>query len=229
MALGEFRAWKTTVETRFNLSSIVLDRRGEILHRMSSMREMDQVRVSADKMQCQSKDGRTRFHISPKNAFVSHECFDGWRDFTNTTGGFFRHTLWEHLSIPEFKWVGCRTQGFIVVESFEDLRDELVSVINIPDGATEAIGLPLYDIGFPFVFENDNRKISITFGPMLQDQMKGFFEFEEGLPEEALFIDVDYIDKVGMKPRRLRQFAADGYHFATRRAVKFINSFREGA
>lgn len=50
----------------------------------------------------------------------------------------------------------------------------------------------IIDIGFPINFQSGNAKYNLSMGPMRLSQIQSFFDIKEGLPDEGLFIDVDY-------------------------------------
>jgi hypothetical protein len=57
----------------------------------------------------------------------------------------------------------------------------------------------LVDIGAPLNFEDEDGLFNTMCGPMNRDQLKQFFLKKDGLPEVALFFDIDYFQRPAIK------------------------------
>ncbi len=57
----------------------------------------------------------------------------------------------------------------------------------------------LVDIGAPLNFEDEDGLFNTTCGTMNRDQLKQFFLKKEGLPEVALYFDIDYFQRPATK------------------------------
>jgi len=76
------------------------------------------------------------------------------------------------------------------------------------------------DIGVSFVFNDEDYKVNVTFGPMEMTQLRGMlFSKPDDLPSVLTFLDVDYSLKsegLELSERELRDFTRRALDFAKR-------------
>ena len=108
---------------------------------------------------------------------------------------FFRRAL-NLLEVSEVAFVGVRTFWAAAVDSFEELKDSMLSSLGSPalHALVEATGTPTSDLGWAVECHGQNPRHMFRFGPMKREQASAQAMPNapvDDLPESFLFLDLD--------------------------------------
>lgn len=142
------------------------------------------------------------FDADQKRAFFFSFQNCGFSCGDPPTANYLRDQLQKYLRLSlqalgdpleEILRVGFRETTIVPVEDFNRLRDTLVEVFLRTDNAFfTSLGAPIADLHFPIVFKRGSDSFKITLGPAQKNELEATWGKDSGLPERALYLDVDY-------------------------------------
>ena len=191
-------ASQNVLEVRFKPNARILDRRGDWVETLASKLDLPRWQIIDNRVDLFTEDRSLRAFISFRNfGYIAEDVkkLSQHQDWA-------RKALKAVFTLPGFPTplqtvrVGVRGRFCVAYSgSFESLRDLIVASYVAPSEAlTAALGseVLLKDIGAPLNFSDDVGNFNTHCGAMRRDQLKQFFENRDGLPEVALYYDVDY-------------------------------------
>lgn len=218
---------KIILQVKYEPTGNFVDKRGEILDLLSE--EWEHRKFGHDRISLKDEEKNLQGLITWKMSQISVENVTLLSNFHDYAKNYFPNDLWKIMDIDNFTFMGCRTMIVLPSENFNELVNKFSKLYSISRNQWDIIGNKPKDVGFPFVFENDKRKVNLNFGPMKKEQMESqFFSITNDLPEVGLFIDSDYLERKDYESSKIRTFLKQATNFADKKACKFVKNLVEG-
>ena len=130
--------------------------------------------------------------------------------------GIVADTLGDELG--NIQRIGFRETQVFPTNNFDELSENIVKAFIKSDNPFfEALNAKIQDVQlFPVIFRHGKNKFQITLGPMEKVQLQQMWGPSEDLPDNALYLDVDYYSIQPDRTSDLKLLVAD-----------FINKARE--
>ncbi len=185
------------LEIRYRAEPRVLDHRGIWADQLLDLLPVTEWRIDPNRLDVFSNDKRKNVFISYKNAgIVLHNGTE--KEFNELISKFigflfrqspFRNVALERLGIL----LRSAQKNDAIFENIVRLYQEKFitysqDLLGVFDGR-------VIDVGTPVIIETDLGKINFRSGPMQKEQLTEMFEFEQELPETAIFFESDYFLK----------------------------------
>jgi hypothetical protein len=196
---------KHVVEVRFKPNAAILDKRGQIAESLT-VKQFDFWSISDNRIDFVNKDCK---HISGflsfRNAGFSSVYPMTVEYFVENAKDFIQRA-WIFFGTNEVIRIGVRSTFLSEVSDFENtLRAYREHFLKLNDEEVKEFGGQLVDVGFPLNFVMGGKRFNIMTGPMKKAQALIQYGNEEGIPETAIFLDVDYFKSEFGKEFRLKE------------------------
>ena len=184
------------LEVRYKPNAKILDYRGSWAEAISEHMKLPQWRIIENRIDIYDDKNRDHAFVGFRNA--------GFVAYNTSTKNYFADK-----AVKLFKFI-CSLEGFEKVPyverigvrsrfckgyrgSFDTLRDKYTSnYLNLTERAREIIGAKLLDIGGPLNFRDSHGNFNTLCGPMVEEQIAGYFGKDEEVPKVGLYFDIDY-------------------------------------
>ena len=187
---------ESLLEIRYTPNSKILDYRGTWAESVKNLMELSEWRITENRIDVYDKEKTRRAFVSYKNAGIVIRNTPT-RNYFPDQGNKFLRFLFEQKPFGNPLWIGrigVRTRFATAFEGdFNSLLDQYKErYLNLSSKAKEVIAAEVIDIGGPIDFKTNHGTLNSVSGPMQKDQLKQAFDFEDKLPEVALYFDLDY-------------------------------------
>jgi hypothetical protein len=175
----------------------VIDRRGATAKVMADHLNLGEVTIHPTAAEVASEDGRDQFRIGIAQTYAGLLNFEGLDDAREKTARFLEMSL-GHLDNPAIRMGRVRSYDIAPASSFTELRDCLAKKLAPgSSNLTEAIGMPLSDIGWVFEFEQPEVSAKVQFGAMESEQLRTTLQDPDGVgyPPSVLFVGLETVFK----------------------------------
>lgn len=208
---------KQVFELRFFPIAVFFDRKSELLDLLyrdpkTKKKHFEHWQFNPDWIRLFDQDESRSFQVSYQNCvyFTLRPPTDNYaRDqilrYVGETVEFFGDKIDQVLR------VGFRETTLFPVKAFDDLAELLVQTFVKTDSSFfQALGAPMYDLQlFPMVFKHGQNRYQITLGPTPKEQLLALWGVDSKLPDQALFLDVDYYALQPTITSDLRSYVAE--------------------
>jgi hypothetical protein len=187
---------ESVLEIRYTPNSKILDYRGTWAELVSSLMVLSEWRISQNRIDVFDKEETRRGFVSFKNAGIVIRNAPT-RDYFPDQANKLLRFLFEQKPFGNPLWlgrIGVRTRFATAYEGdFNSLLGRYKDrFLNISPEALNTWGAEIIDIGGPVNFRTSQGYLNSMSGPMRKEELKRFFDFEDNLPEVALYFDLDY-------------------------------------
>jgi hypothetical protein len=208
---------KQIFELRFFPIATFFDRRSELLdllyyEQKTRKKTFEHWQLSPDKIRLFDQDGDRSFLASFQNCAFSvtnPPTYNYARDqilkYVGETIDFFGDKI---DSVLRF---GFREVVVTPVREFDELSQLLVqNFVRTDSSFFQSLGSPVYDLTlFPMIFRHGSNQYQITVGPTSREQLFGLWGEALDLPEQSLYLDVDYYSLTPKITGELRTHVAE--------------------
>ncbi len=216
------------VELRYPPTGDFVDNRGFLLKKFKE--HWDFRSFKHDRVECGDNDNSGNSIITWNQSYINIEDKPNYGNYSDIIRNTFSRRLWEEINVKEFTYL--RFSIYFLEEepelSYKKMNEKYLSLLNISDSTFDLISMDHTDIGFlSNVFEDENKKITITFGPTTISQMKSkFFNYHENLPENGHLQKVDIEFKVS-KENKIMPILDEIKGFLNQEFLPFMNKIIE--
>lgn len=167
---------------------LIVDRRGEAAQRMREHLDLNKLNLEPTAAELTSERGDEKFRIGLLQIYGQISAFDDADGAMERIRGFLEFAI-EFLK-PTVDTFTFRTLSAAPTSSFEDLRDVINDrLVGDVDGLRKALGTSVSDSGWVLESQSGSTTQRLQFGPMKDDQLKGWLEMtEKAGPPEMLFL-----------------------------------------
>jgi hypothetical protein len=194
--LQELSLKSVWTQLRFAPQARFADVRGQVTEELSRTHDLAEWAWGDALVHVFSADRTTNLIVTGRELRAGFEHIERVDDLRESVRSFFSFGL-DVLGVEEVIFLGVRTHWLAAVDSFDELRDWLVSTFS--RGAApvlEPFGGSSTDAAWVFEFHQQDPKHSLRFGPMKQAQLIEQHlatDSSEGIPAEFLFVDMDRV------------------------------------
>ena len=188
------------LELRFFPTHNFFDHRSAVLDALykdkrTKKKHFEHWRMSNNHIEVFDKDRKRAFFFSFRNC--------GFRCEDPPTANYFGEQLQKYLGlsfevlgeyIEGVQRIGFRSKRVIPVIDPGKVRDALVkNFLRTESSFYKAVGATIEDVQlFPIVFKQGSNKFQVTTGPAKAEQLEDLWGKDANLPEQALWLDMDY-------------------------------------
>ncbi|KXS48708.1 MAG: hypothetical protein AWL62_1705 [Halanaerobium sp. T82-1] len=216
------------LELRYPPTGDFVDKRGALLKRLKKY--WDFRSFKHDRVECGNNDNSGTGIITWKQSYINVEGEPNYGKYSDAIHNTFSRKLWDEINVEEFTYI--RFSIYFLQEeselSYEEMNEKYSSLLNINDSTFDFISMEHTDVGFlSNVFEDKNKKITLTFGPTDISQMKSrFFNYHEDLPENGHIQKLNIEYKIP-RENRLMVILKEIKEFINKEFIPFINKVIE--
>lgn len=188
---------ESILEVRYTPNPQILDYRGSWTEAIGALMGVAEWRISENRLDVYDKENNLRAFVSFRNAGVVVQDSPTRNYFGDQAAKFMRY-LMEQKPFGDpvcFTRFGVRSRFATPTEgsSFDTLlKSYMRNYLQPSEAVMDAISATVTDIVGPVNFGAPEGVINSMSGPMLREQLKGYFRSREDLPEVALYFDFDY-------------------------------------
>lgn len=188
------------LELRFPPFHVFFDHRSAILEALykdkkTKKKHFEHWRLSNNRVDAYDKDRKRAFFFSFRNC--------GFRCEDPPTANYFGEQLQKYLGlsfevlgeyIEGVQRIGFKSTRVIPVSDLGKVRDAFVrNFLKTESSFYGAVGATIEDVQlFPIVFKHGSNKFQVTTGPAKAEQLEDLWGSDTDLPEQALWLEVDY-------------------------------------
>ncbi len=201
---------KAILEIRFPTNATLFDRRGEIANNWQWRDDLSDWEISQNQVTIRNKSKSKFLSVGLRNAVVVFEMPSGHKDFCQLSEDFIKYVL-QVLEPKKIERIGLRFLQISEEKHFKLLVNSIrKKLYRLSDADWDIFGGFPEDVAFPIVLKLDENRANVHFGPMLKEQLSGYFEsgeVKEKLPEVSLFVDFDlYRTNFNITPKEYPKF-----------------------
>lgn len=178
------------------VSPWLLDRRGELISRMSKKYDLPEWLAQQDLVQLSTSDSRRLFQMSSRDVYVSLENFEDLTEAIGAAEGFISDAL-DALEVDRITWTGTRMHWLAAADSFDQLCAWFAYRSRALTGAlSDILNRSPSDVGLVLEYKDKDPLITVRVGPMRAEQaMAQLFRDKDvtHYPEQFLFLDLDRV------------------------------------
>ncbi len=187
---------ESILEFRYAPNPKILDYRGTWAELVSNLMELNEWRITENRIDVYDKENLRKAFVSFKNAGIVIKN-SPTRNYFPDQGNKLLRFLLEQKPFGNPIWVGrigVRTKFATAFEGdFSDLLSRFMErFLSLTPAAIDALSAEVIDIGVPINLRTNYGMLNLTSGPMRSDELKRFFDIEDRLPAVALYFDLDY-------------------------------------
>jgi hypothetical protein len=233
MKLKNNKIKKIITQLNYKPTGAFIDNRGKIIdcgdyddaEERWSYRKFDY-----DKLQFKDDNNKNQSYITWKQAGFIMEDLPNFGFYSDHIGNKLPRELWSIMNVNNF--LSAKYDIFLLFDTedkFPSMVNKLKKLFNISEKTLESLDMKLADIGFPLIFEDENKRIKITFGPMEKEQMLSFFDYKEDLPSEALFVQIEFLTKENyINKADTKLLSKKVFDYTGNKIIPFIHKIVEG-